>query len=388
MNTDIHINFFSVFIFIGIVQGIILSYYFVKNGGGKRIANIFQGVLLLTLSLGMFEELLNETGYIVQVLWLSNFSEPFNFAYPPLFYLYIKLSLNPEFKKKDLLHFLVFALWLGNMMFYFTEPNEWKYNSYIDSKHPDWPMLSVPPTHIEDPLGIRNYTDWIMAIYFIIYMYFSIRLLLLECKRNGITLFQTTDNKIISLRNTTIHFILIIVIFIIVRSSYQGDLGDQFISAYITFMILMTGFRIINSSSYFNETASFLELPLTKYQKSTLREEEKNAILAKVETEMVANKYYLSNLASLEGLSKIILTSKHHVSQVINEKLKMNFFELLAKYRVEEARQIILADKDKMVTIEDLADRVGYNSKSSFNTAFKKRTGMTPSEFREQGMQD
>jgi len=152
-------------------------------------------------------------------------------------------------------------------------------------------------------------------------------------------------------------------------------------------MILLTGFRIVNSSGYFNQTASFLEFPLAKYQKSTLREEDKNAILLKVETEMENNKYYLSNLASLEGLSKLITTGKHHVSQVINEKLQMNFFELLAKYRVEEAKRILLADEERKVTMEDLADRVGYNSKSSFNSAFKKFTGVTPSEFRDHGKQ-
>jgi AraC-like DNA-binding protein len=274
------------------------------------------------------------------------------------------------------------------MMFYFTEPNEWKYNSYIDAKHPDWPFLQIHPTHNEDPLGIRAYIDWLLPVYFITYMFFSIRLFLLECKKNGISLFQTTDNKIRNLRNTTIHFILIIVIFIVVKSTYHGDLGDQFISAYISFMILLTGFRITNSSTYFNQTASFLDFPLMKYMKSTLQDTDKNSILLKIETEMVANKYYLSNLASLEGLSKTIIESKHNVSQVINEKLNMNFFEVLAKYRVEEAKRIILADHHKKVTIEDLADQVGYNSKSSFNTAFKKFTGMTPSEFREQGIQD
>jgi len=61
----------------------------------------------------------------------------------------------------------------------------------------------------------------------------------------------------------------------------------------------------------------------------------------------------------------------------------MNFFELLADYRVQEAKKILLADKEKKTTIEDLADQVGYNSKSAFNNAFKKITGNTPSEFHE-----
>ena len=385
MITDTNLNFFSVFIFLGVVQGIILSYFFIKNGGKKNVANIYQGVLLLTLSMGMFEELLNETGYIVQVLWLSDFSEAFNFLYAPLFFLFLKRSLKPEFDKKDLLHFIVFLIWFGNMLFYFTQPDEFKYNNYIGAKHPDWPYLQVIPTHIADPLGVRNYTNLFTAPSFILYMFFSIRLLVLECRRNGISLFKTEDAKIKSLRNITIHFILIVIIFIVVKLTYERDLGDQFISAYVSFMILSTGFRIINSSEYFKQTATFMDFPLMKYKKSALSEEDKEMILGKIKLEMGKNKYYLNHMASLEDLAKMIKYGKHHVSQVINEKLSRNFFELLAEYRVEEAKEILKADKENKITIENLADEVGYNSKSAFNNAFKKLTGKTPSEFREKG---
>jgi AraC-like DNA-binding protein len=59
-----------------------------------------------------------------------------------------------------------------------------------------------------------------------------------------------------------------------------------------------------------------------------------------------------------------------------------NFFELLAYYRVEKARQIISRDKDNKLTVEEVSEMVGYNSKAAFNNAFKKMTGKTPSEFR------
>jgi AraC-like DNA-binding protein len=81
-------------------------------------------------------------------------------------------------------------------------------------------------------------------------------------------------------------------------------------------------------------------------------------------------------------LAKQINESSHHVSQVINEKLNKNFFELLASYRVEHAKKLIIKDKDSKLTVEELAELVGYNSKSSFNNAFKTITSQTPSEFR------
>ena len=93
---------------------------------------------------------------------------------------------------------------------------------------------------------------------------------------------------------------------------------------------------------------------------------------------MEGNRYFTNNLASLSGLSKQINESSHHVSQVINEKLNKNFFELLAIYRVEYAKKLISEDKDIKLTIEELAELVGYNSKSSFNIAFKKYTLKTP----------
>lgn len=61
----------------------------------------------------------------------------------------------------------------------------------------------------------------------------------------------------------------------------------------------------------------------------------------------------------------------------------MTFFELLASYRVEEAKIILKTDLGKKLTIEEVAERVGYNSKSAFNTAFKKFNSQTPSAFRD-----
>ena len=56
---------------------------------------------------------------------------------------------------------------------------------------------------------------------------------------------------------------------------------------------------------------------------------------------------------------------------------------MLASYRVEEAKTILRTELGKKLTIEEIAEQVGYNSKSAFNTAFKKFALQTPSEYRE-----
>ena len=83
---------------------------------------------------------------------------------------------------------------------------------------------------------------------------------------------------------------------------------------------------------------------------------------------------------SLPELARSLGTSVHTLSQVINEGLGKSFFEMTAQYRVQEAKVLLKAHPN--IKVEEIAEQVGYNSKSSFNTSFKKYTGKTPSEFR------
>jgi len=384
MRTDIHIGIFDVFIFLGVFQGLFLSLFFIKNFQKNRKANLYQGLLLLLLSLTIFEEWLNNTGYIVKVLPITNFSEPFNFAFAPLFYLYVINSLNPEGKRHEWAHFVFAIFWLFMMVFQFIQPDDIKYNSYIHTKHPDWGTLKVAYKISDDPLGIRPYCNQLLAVQFIIYFSLSINVLIKKIRSVGQTVFNTDNELLIVLRNTTIHFLLILFIFLAIKFYFgmRSDIGDYMIAAYISFMIYSTSYQVLNRSDYFSQPGSFLSFPIIKYQKSSLSEENKETILFKIRREMEGNSYFTNNLASLSGLAKQINESSHHVSQVINEKLNKNFFELLASYRVEYAKKLIQKDKDSKLTVEELTDLVGYNSKSSFNNAFKTLTSKTPSEYR------
>jgi AraC-like DNA-binding protein len=121
-----------------------------------------------------------------------------------------------------------------------------------------------------------------------------------------------------------------------------------------------------------------------KYIKSSLDEERKEQIVTQINHFILDKKYFKNNLASLPGLSKISGIPVHHISQVINEKLNMTFFELVARNRIKEAQIILKDEKSDHLTIEEIAEEVGYNSKSAFNKTFKKLSGLTPSQFRNQ----
>lgn len=342
------------------------------------------GLLLLFLSLGIFEELLNNTGYIVRVLALSDFSEPLGLAYAPLVYLYVRRCLDPQDSIKIWPHFIIPVFWLFYIWFYWIQPNELKYNSYLHTKHPDWQYLEVVLKISDDPLGLRRYVNEFLGIQFTAYIIAVVVFLRRKSRAINQRLFKTDHELLIILRHTTIHFIIIIAVFFATKLYFgmRSDIGGYWIASYISFMIYATSYQVLNRSDFFDQPGSFLAFPMPKYQKSSLSDERKEDILSKILQEMEGNNYFTENLASLSGLSKRIGETVHHVSQVINEKMDKNFFELLAGYRVAHAKKLIQEDKDRKLTVEELADLVGYNSKSSFNTAFKKLTSQTPSEYR------
>lgn len=382
MKADMHIGIIDLLVFLGIFQGLLLAWFFLKNSTNRKKANLYQGLFILGLSLAIFEELLNNTGYIVKVLHLSNFSEPINLTIGPLIYLYAKRSLHPEKKgSKDWIHFILFFLYLVYMGFYFIQPELAKYNSFIHSKHPNWQKLEVIQTIPEDPLSIRMYINEITAVVFLVYL--SLTYYMLWNKKEGKPDNQRVkNNKTQDLKTSTIHVTLLLVVFIVTKLTFERDVGDYFIALYVTLLFFLTIYKIMSKSEYFMGTHSLLDLPVGKYTKSSLSEKRKREILKRIEHEMSEKEFYASSLASLANLAKQVHESTHHVSQVINEKMGKNFFELLAHYRVEAAKKLLSGKQKDTFTIEEVAEKVGYNSKSAFNTTFKKLTGKTPSEYR------
>ncbi|MFN8242329.1 MAG: helix-turn-helix domain-containing protein [Bacteroidales bacterium] len=382
MNTSVNIDLLSILIFLGVFQGFVLSLFFIFKKTANSEANKYQGLMLLALSLAINEQFLNMTGLITRVLPITNTSEPLNLVIGPLLFMYVKKSLSKESNKLAWIHFVIPALYLIYMCFDFVQSNEFKYNSYVNSTHPDWPTLEVTRVIQDDPLGLKQYLNLLTALQLSFYIGYSFIILFRRARELGEKIFKTEDDQLKSLRNLVLHILSIAMIFVVVKLSFRADLGDYFIGLYVAFFTILTSVRVMNDSEYFDRNPTFMDITVRKYRKSSLTEPWKQRILEAVTREFEKERYYTENLASLSDLSKKIGESPHHVSQVINEKLGKNFFELLAKYRIEKAREILLGDRPGKLTIEEVSELVGYNSKTAFNNAFKKITGKTPSEFR------
>ena len=93
-------------------------------------------------------------------------------------------------------------------------------------------------------------------------------------------------------------------------------------------------------------------------------------------------KLYLNTKLTLKECAKSIGTNEKYLSNYLNKNHKVNFNTFINNYRIEAAKKMLLSDDSDKYTIEAIAQMSGFNSKSSFNSVFKKYTGSTPSEFK------
>ncbi|MEO1487678.1 MAG: AraC family transcriptional regulator, partial [Bacteroidota bacterium] len=94
---------------------------------------------------------------------------------------------------------------------------------------------------------------------------------------------------------------------------------------------------------------------------------------------MSSTKPYLEDTLTLQKLAEQIGLPEKQLSFLINRVIGKHFFDYVNGYRIEEAKRLL---KDKERNIQQVMYDVGFNSKSSFNTAFKKDTSLTPSAYR------
>jgi AraC-like DNA-binding protein len=125
------------------------------------------------------------------------------------------------------------------------------------------------------------------------------------------------------------------------------------------------------------------DISLGKYETSSLKEQQLEEYLRRIESYMLAKKPYLDGDLTLAGLAELLDMPRHHLTETINSKLGKNFFTYVNGYRILEAKLLLINPQSRDLTILEISHLAGFNSKSSFNTFFKKCTQMSPTQFRE-----
>lgn len=120
--------------------------------------------------------------------------------------------------------------------------------------------------------------------------------------------------------------------------------------------------------------------PFEKYQNKRIPDQQAEALLQKVEKIMVEEKLYNNPDIKLGDLAQRLNMTNHQLSQLLNDNLQKSFSNFINEYRIKEACHLIM--EQPHIRIEEIGYDVGFNSKSTFFTAFKKFAGTTPTLYK------
>lgn len=160
--------------------------------------------------------------------------------------------------------------------------------------------------------------------------------------------------------------------------------NDLLIFSSLTLFILLIGFFGVRQQTVFVQESlednTPKEAAKKKYSKSGLKDKASEAIWERLSALMEAENLHRQDL-TIADLAAQLGVASNHLSQVINEKHGMNFYDFINFYRVEDFKAQIAQPENQKLTLLSVAYDCGFNSKSSFNRHFKKVTGQTPSQY-------
>ncbi|SHK77294.1 AraC-type DNA-binding protein [Chishuiella changwenlii] len=144
-------------------------------------------------------------------------------------------------------------------------------------------------------------------------------------------------------------------------------------------------FVALNNPDFFrgvNSDLKPIEEVVSEEKPSLEIDEEKNTQIETLKEFMIKNEPYLDSSLTIQNLAEQVEMPVKELSALINLYMNKHFFDFINEYRIEKAKEILKNPSKKELTILEILYEVGFNSKSSFSTSFKKYTGTTPTDFR------
>ncbi len=372
---------------LGAIQGVLLSVIlFTKKE--NHTANVILAIGMIALSVDVFNSAYILFGYYKDYPHFMGITYAFPFLYGPIFYLYAKLigTENKTFNPNYYLHFIPFLLVvIYGFIFVYFKSSEFK--------------LSLVNTGAEDLLPAIKIISYLKPIHGMIYVFLTINVV----REYNLSIRDTYSNieriNLSWLRHLVIG--LSFVWSVVVLSYIINALSEKEIE--MDFLIYLAASILIYSIGYFSlrqpqvfgppvpaHTAGSLPVmpqrsaEETSYQKSGLTDTELKNHLENLLRIMKTDKPYLSSELNLRDLAERLSISPHNLSEVLNTGLNQNFYDFVNHYRIEEVKRRLADRESEKYNLIAIAFDSGFNSKSAFNTIFKKHTGTTPSIYRKQ----
>jgi AraC-like DNA-binding protein len=362
----------EIIIYAGAVQGIFLALLLTTSKNRRRKPNRILAILLITLSVSIIHSLIEIKGIHVPY----KIKEPFILLIGPLILFYIReLTETKMFELKDVIHFIPF------FSFFIILIPMWVHG--IDSGYGKF---------LKDNAFIITRILWLIVV--IQYSYYWTRIIRMihKHRKKVETEFSTLEGKTLSWIKEFLHifglFLLVLpVTLIIILHTENYFFIDRIICLALSYTIFVLGYYGL----YQEEVFSTLSEEISIQKKAEKKEEgDEKAILPRdtdevrrILTFINENKPFLDEGITLTKLAEKLDITRNQLSSIINNDLGSSFYDLINNYRVEEVKRLMADPVNKNYTILALAFDAGFSSKSTFNSIFKKVTGLTPSKYRE-----
>ncbi len=292
----------------------------------------------------------------------------------PLIYLLVKVltSESQRLKWVDALHVIPFIIYCVILAPWFLKPASEKRRILEDfeglSRH---------------DFGWLNQVSLVMIF---IYLLFSLRQQSIYRKRIENTFSDISMRRLDWIRQFLYSLLIILVI------SGLGFYGRKWNIPLITHfyhynyviivgLVYWLAYKCLIQPELFSVNEGPEKTGKEKYRKSGLPVEGEQSIYEKLLFEMDTMKPYLDPALTIYTLAEKLQVSRHHLSQVINERSGKSFYDFINIYRVEEVKRRLKSPAFSHHTILSIAFDAGFNSKATFNATFRKFTGMTPSAY-------
>ncbi|THV56349.1 helix-turn-helix domain-containing protein [Chryseobacterium candidae] len=365
----------SVSIFISVLLAVFLLTVKTRH----RVSNVLFAVFLILNAIDICDPLFY--GMEGGPSNLGMFKNMFVFLQIPVFYLYVLSVCYSDFKLKPqhLLHVLPFIITNLTLVPRFYGVDTESKIFFIENRQN---MIELKFNHI------------LLHVQMIIYFVAVFRVL-----RKSKTLYlENYAGKSISSYNWLFQFTVILCIVYsiallknILKFSEYVHISEGIKAGLLLlslFIICWYLFKALNHPELFRNVDSKLKLvsELVSEEKgneeSAVSDIEYNEKLLRLKNYMTEKKPFLNSSLTIQDVSGEIEIPVRELSLLINHQLGQHFYDFVNTYRIENAMNMLKDETKSKVTILEILYEVGFNSKSSFNTAFKKHTGTTPTLYR------
>jgi AraC-like DNA-binding protein len=378
---------------IVIFECLLIAFFLFTYKGQRRLSNRLLGAFFMAVAFTVSDGLLFITEGAFRFPDLAFWGNAFSFLLAPLLYAYTCSLVYPDFrlKRKDAWHLLPFLFVMGMLLFsYHLQPLEVKRSILLQRKTARYIPAGV---YVVFALNYLQIVGYILLSFQKIRQYrLSLKEQFSSLKERDLswllymlyifsgTILISFINSLAELDQMKRWYPVTLVIVIVVLLLFLITVLSKALRQPSLFTGLDLGDAVPSLPEADNKQTGAL-LPQKKYAGSSLTEVLRQQSFTQLTRVMEMQKPFLDPELSLSGLAAILELPPRVLSQVINESTGKSFFEYVNGYRIQEAQRL-LAGPDKKITVLEVLYEVGFNSKSSFNTAFKKITGLTPSDYK------